>query len=117
MDSMMVNRLASYGIDYNVGIERFGGNEEMLKKFIRRYSEDTHFCELQKALEAQDIEQAYRIAHTLKGVVGNLSFTQYFQVVGPLADHLKEGQLEEALQLMPALQEAHDKALLACKEL
>lgn len=117
MDPMQIEKLNSCGIDYVAGVDRFGGNEAMFEKFIRRYTEDTHYEELLTAIEANDSDQAFRIAHTLKGVVGNLSFTTYYNAITPLTELLKEGKLEEARALVPSIQQAEEKALEALKDL
>lgn len=114
---MKIEKLKSCGIDYDGGVDRFGGNEAMFEKFVRRYGEDTRYTDLLAAIESGDCEQAFRVAHALKGVVGNLSFTVYYEAITPLTELLKEGNLEEARALIPSIQEAHEKALEAIKEL
>lgn len=117
MDSSKIEKLNACGIDYAAGVDRFGGNDAMFEKFIRRYTDDTHYSELLTAIEAGDSEQAFRVAHTLKGVVGNLSFTTYYNAITPLTELLKEGKLEEARALVPSVQQAEEKALEALKDL
>ncbi|MBT7711942.1 MAG: transporter substrate-binding domain-containing protein [Deltaproteobacteria bacterium] len=65
------------GIDTKTGLERVGGNEKLyrnlLKKFAKNQGNSTE--ELNKALEDSDIKLAKRIAHTIKGVAGNIGAT------------------------------------------
>ncbi len=66
------------GIDTKTGLERVGGNEKLyrniLKKFAKNQANSTE--EINKALEDNDIELATRLAHTIKGVAGNIGATQ-----------------------------------------
>lgn len=117
MDAMKIAKLKSCGIDYDTGVDRFGGNEAMFEKFIRRYTEDTHHAELLATIDAKNSEQAFRVAHTLKGVVGNLSFTVYHQAITPLTELLKEGKIEEARALLPSVNAAEEKVIEALKDL
>jgi len=65
------------GIDTKTGLERVGGNEKLyrnlLKKFAKNQGNSTE--EIKKALEDDDIELAKRLAHTIKGVAGNIGAT------------------------------------------
>lgn len=116
MDATTIDKLSENGIDYLGGVERFGGNSAMFEKFVRRFPNDPHFDELQGHIKAQDADQAFRCAHTLKGVVGNLSFTDYFEAVSNLSDVLSENKMEEACTAMSSVKEAHDKVISALEE-
>lgn len=117
MDSSLKNELIAGGVDYEDGIDRFGGNEAMFEKFIRRFPDDKHFDDLHAALAEGDSEMAFRHAHSLKGVVGNLSFNQYFEAISPVAELLREGNLAGAIALMPAVKDAHARVLAALEKL
>jgi HPt (histidine-containing phosphotransfer) domain-containing protein len=117
MDAAVIEKMQKAGIDYVGGVDRFGGNNEMFEKFLRRFPADPHFAELETHLEAQDIDQAFRCAHTLKGVVGNLSFTEYFEAVSCLSALLHERKLEEACITMALVRSAHTKVIDVLQDL
>lgn len=117
MDSATKEKLAASGIDYDGGIDRFGGNEAMFEKFIRRFSNDSHLKSLHQALSAKDAEKAYYHAHSLKGVVGNLSFKEYFNAITPVADLLRENKVDEAEKRMGQVEEAHSKVVQVLEDL
>ena len=62
------------GLDYQQGIDRLGGNEEVywkiLRKFTNKQIEET--INLNQALMLGDTECAHRLAHSLKGSAANL---------------------------------------------
>lgn len=49
-------------------------NEKLVEKFLFKFEEDPSFENLKKALEEEDLETAFRAAHTLKGVAQNMGF-------------------------------------------
>lgn len=59
-------------------IERLGGNAEITKRFIKKFAADGSFGDLEKALDGNNTQEAFRAAHTLKGIclsLGLASFT------------------------------------------
>lgn len=117
MDEKSRAMLKEAGVDYDLGLDRFDGNAELFEKFIKRFPEDTSLDSLRHALASDDGENAYRAAHTLKGVVGNLSFTPYFDLMTTVAKDLREGDLAGAKELMPAVEKAHADILDALQRL
>lgn len=97
------------GIDYDQAIDRFAGDVEFYEEMIFKFLADTHYNSLVQALQAGDISVAYRDTHTLKGIVGNLSFSCYFQAIDVVGLALYEKNLGKAKSLMPAVEEAHYK--------
>lgn len=49
-------------------------NEKLVEKFLFKFEEDPSFENLKKALEEENLEAAFRAAHTLKGVAQNMGF-------------------------------------------
>jgi len=62
------------GIDVQSGMARVGGNGEAYRKLLIKFSRNHADApaEIGDALERGDIDQALRLAHTMKGVAGNL---------------------------------------------
>lgn len=73
-----------YGINYDSGVNRFAGNEALFTKFLKKFVDDPTFSDLRKAMAGTDTDEAFRQAHTLKGVVGNLSFDDLFEKLNPV---------------------------------
>lgn len=79
--------------------QQFGGDfdevkkrlpsEALIKKFIAKFLDDRSFPDLQTALEEGSRESAFRAAHTLKGVCGNLSLSKLMNSASKLTELLR----------------------------
>ena len=63
------------GADYQEVLGRLY-NEAMICKFVRMFLQDDSFQILKEALRRGNVKEAFRGAHTLKGVCQNLGFSQ-----------------------------------------
>lgn len=95
--------------------ERFMNNEALYKKFLFRFPENTLLEELEQHLAAKDIEQSFRDAHTMKGMVGNLSMYRLMEAASKVTEKLRAGQFPEEEELAE-LRTAHKAALEAVNE-
>lgn len=64
-----------FGGDYEE-ILRLLMNEERIMKYLKKFKEDTTMTKLEDALTNQQYEDAFRYAHTLKGICINLMIKQ-----------------------------------------
>lgn len=53
---------------------RFGGNEGLLIKFLKKFAADQTFAALTSALKDERGEEVFRAAHTLKGIIRQFRF-------------------------------------------
>lgn len=60
-------------IDVADAAERFMKNDGIFKKFLFRFPGEKGFQELFDLLEKGTAEEAFRAAHTMKGLAANLS--------------------------------------------
>ena len=63
-------------IDMDDALKRIGGNEDFYKKLLERFSSGNHLEELENAIAVNDMYEASRVAHKIKGVAANLSLTR-----------------------------------------
>ena len=112
MEQKKKEMLMGCGVDFEDAVRRFMGNEALFEKFLGKFAEDTSFQELKACMDAGDCEGAFRAAHTLKGVAGNLSMGRLYEVIQPLVEALREGDLEKAKGLYPET-EKHYEDLMA----
>ena len=61
----------------------------LVTKFITKFLNDSSFSELCQALERGQREEAFRAAHTLKGVCANLCFDRLGASAGRLTEVLR----------------------------
>lgn len=79
------------GGNYEEVLGRFR-TEERVVKFIKLFLKDGSFSLLQKALAEQNLPEAFRAAHTLKGICANLSFTRLYRSSHGLTELLRAGK-------------------------
>lgn len=73
--------------------------EDRIEKYLRKFLPDHTFLDLQDALANNNIEEAFRAAHTLKGVAQNLGFKLLAESTHLLTEALRVGNLTEAESL------------------
>ncbi len=81
--------LLSLGMNIDQTLARFVGNEALLFKFLRKFTQDGTYVQLEAAIRSGDKEEGFRAAHTLKGVAGNLGLDGLFNSVSPLVEALR----------------------------
>ena len=81
------------GADYEGVLGRLR-SEGLIKKFAKKFLDDGSFRSLKDNLAQKNGEEAFRAAHTLKGVCQNLGFTNLYQPAYELTEVLRAGTLE-----------------------
>lgn len=62
----------------------------LIEKFIGRFLEDSSFDTLCGQMALGNRQEAFRAAHTLKGICANLSFTELLDSVSRLTEELRK---------------------------
>lgn len=86
---------ALIGADYESLLRRLE-KEERILRFLSRFLEEGSFTALRTALAAQNAEEAFRAAHSLKGVCMNLELTALYNASSALAEALRGGVITPA---------------------
>lgn len=76
------------GGDYDDVVRRLMG-EKLVRKFLLKFLDDKSYADLERTLSEGDYKEAFRAAHTLKGVCQNLSLTSLYQVSSQLTEELR----------------------------
>lgn len=91
---------AALGGDYDEAMGRLR-SERLLQKFALKFLDDGSYQLLCASLEAGDWDEAFRAAHTIKGVCANLGFNALLDSSEALTEALRNGRSlqpgEEAL--------------------
>lgn len=85
----------AFGGDYEDTMKRMG-MERLLQKFMLKFLDDGSFQELCDNMEQQNYEEAFRAAHTLKGLCLNLGFKTLAESSSNLTEALRPQQFEES---------------------
>ncbi len=105
------------GADADDVVRRLGVGEKFVVRFALRYREDDTFERLAAALDADDTEEAFRAAHTLKGSSGTLGFERLYREASDMTEMLRRGELERAKDSLPVLEEEYDNVIAALERL
>lgn len=90
-------------------------SETLVKKFVLKFLDDPSYELLCSSMAAQNYEEAFRAAHTLKGVCQNLSFTRLYASSAPLCEALRDGFHPEAPGLYDQVGRDHTQTVEAIR--
>jgi signal transduction histidine kinase/CheY-like chemotaxis protein len=82
--------------DLTKALERVAGDPDLLKMLIICFRESfaEAGAEMRRLIEGQNLEEAYRLAHTIKGAAGSLDATSLFLAARDLEQALRPVDLE-----------------------
>jgi CheY-like chemotaxis protein len=97
------------GINLSECMSRLGGNRALIVTLLKDFlaKNKNSIKDIQNHLDAGDYETAERLAHTLKGVSGNIGAERVFENAKELNNAIRG----RTTQLLPALLEATDEAI------
>ena len=105
---------AAMGGNYNDAIGRLR-SERLVQKFILKFAADGSFNLLCRSLEEKNYEEAFRAAHTIKGVCQNLDFTRLYQSSSQLSEALRNGFTPEAPALAEQVKQDYQQTIEAIR--
>jgi HPt (histidine-containing phosphotransfer) domain-containing protein len=82
-------------INFEEGLGRLMNNGKLYARLLEKFKTDASLASLEAHLSAGDLEKARVDAHTLKGIVANLSLTELFERTRELEGWIKEGAVPE----------------------
>lgn len=90
---------AAMGGNYEDAIGRLR-SERLVQKFVLKFLSDGSYELLCRSLEEKNYEEAFRAAHTIKGMCQNLDFTRLYRSSSALSEALRHGITPEAPALL-----------------
>ncbi|MFA6948671.1 MAG: Hpt domain-containing protein [Eubacteriales bacterium] len=98
------------GIDYDGGLHRFGGKTALYNKYLIKFFDDPTFKTLGEKLAGKNIKEAFILAHSLKGMSGNLSLDEFYNELCGLVELLREDKIEGADEYYKRLSDLYERA-------
>lgn len=89
MNELFKQKLAENGADVEGTLSRFAGNEAIYLKFLLKFKADPNFNALKESLDGNNIEEAFKAAHTLKGVSINLGLMPIYESASAMSELLR----------------------------
>jgi two-component system, sensor histidine kinase and response regulator len=102
------------GVDVARGLLRIAGNRRLYRDLLIQFAAKQKFVSetIAKAIESRDRQRAERLAHSLKGVAGNLGINEAFEVATKLELAIRESGPEVTV-LIEELASALDRQVRA----
>lgn len=107
---------AAMGANYQDVLKRFY-KPEMIRRFAKMFLQDDSFQLLTDAMAKQDVKEAFRAAHTLKGVCLNLGFDNLSPSAVALTEILRAGTFDGAAEQYAIVEKEYHKTIEAIKAL
>lgn len=117
MEETRKEKLLEAGVDIDTAMERFMGREDLLVRFLKKFHEDGNYEALKTSVAEKRYEDAFKAAHALKGLCGNLSLTSLFNSVHEEVEFLRGGQHEEAEKMLPGIVAEYERVVAILDEL
>ncbi len=94
-------------LNESAALARLGGNRELFRRLLRRFSENQRdvIAQLQAAQLANDPASMILLAHTLRGLAGNIGAEQLASIAGRLESWLKQHSLSQSAERQALLDE------------
>lgn len=105
---------AAAGGDYESVAARLR-SEKLVQKFALKFLDDGSYDLLCRSLDEGNAAEAFRAAHTIKGVCQNLSFTRLLESSSRLTETLRGGQLPEDGALVQQVKEDYQQVAAAIR--
>ena len=90
-------------------------SERMVQKFVLKFLNDGSYELLLRSMEEENWEEAFRAAHTIKGVCQNLDFTRLYRSSSQLSEALRNGFTPEAPALAEQVKEDYARTTAAIR--
>lgn len=101
------------GFNLQTALKRLGGNAEffvtLLKEFASNHADAA--TKLRQAFVDKNIDEAHRVAHTIKGIAGNLSAEALQKAAGDLEAEAKKNTPETIAPLLDIFEKAQKEVL------
>ena len=95
--------------------------DETIEKFVMKFLSEPSFNNLCKSFENEQYDEAFRAAHSLKGVSINLSFDRLFESASNMTEFLRDSESreidkEEGKKLLECVTRDYNEVLEAVKK-
>ena len=103
------------GQNYEEVLDRLG-SEVILKKFVIKFLDDPSFQMLEDGLKEKNADQAFRAAHTIKGICLNLGFDNLYPSSKDLTELLRAGSMDGYEDLFVEVEKEYNRTCEALRK-
>ena len=101
-------------IDYKEGLQRVMNSKNLYHRLLKSFKDGSLVSALLTALQANDLKEMERAAHTVKGTAANLGLKELFELSLALETEIKGGAKPQSTS---AFEEAAEKTAAAIDRL
>lgn len=80
---------------------------ERIAKFVTMFANDASYANLIDNMAAENWDEAFRAAHTLKGTARDMGFIELSDRASEVTEALRASDTTQAKELLPAVQDAY----------
>ena len=106
-----LDKLNQFGANTKEGLDRCMNNEAFYLRLVDKAINDDSFIKLKDELENKNYDEAFKIAHSLKGVLGNLSLTPLYDLAIEITENLRISKEIDYFELINKLLNKRDELL------
>ena len=88
-------------------------SERLVQRFVLKFLDDGSYALLRDSLENGSMEEAFRAAHTIKGMCQNLGFTVLERSSSALTEDLRAGGSDATGALFEQVREDYERTVAA----
>lgn len=113
---LTVDKLRAFGANTEEGLQRCINNEQFYTRLVIKAANDTTYDKLKEALDGKDYQTAFDLAHSLKGVLGNLAITPLFTPVSEITELLRTKTDTDYSGYIKTILQKRDELLALCAD-
>lgn len=99
----IITELKALGANIDEAMNRFMNNKELYQKMLLKLPPNIEKLPVLSLIETGDNEGALANAHTLKGIMGNLSITPLYEGYTKIVDLFRAGKPQEAQSVLESI--------------
>jgi len=113
---LTIDALRAFGANTDEGLARCFQKEDFYLRLVKTMPGDTKFDEMAAAVERGDLAEGFELAHSLKGVLGNLSLTPLYEPVCQITELLRARTETDYSALLGEILRQRDALKVICAE-
>lgn len=117
MDENKIKMLENANIEWSSTLPKLLGKEDIYIKYLKRLLTNNYFNELISALDSDKCAEAFELAHTLRGTVGNLGLRRMHDCIAEMTEELRAGDINAAKARRTELTKVRDEAFAAIQKI
>lgn len=93
----MKEQLETLKIQYDEVLRHFLGKEDFYLRMLKKFLDDKNFEGLEQMTAQKNWPEAFKYAHTVKGLCGNLGLDGILEYIVPLTEELRNEPYHEQI--------------------